>query len=174
MKISIKRIGRKRLLIGGGILVVALVLLLRGGGSGGEEGEDGRKGPPVAVQVAEVRRLEVEQTVTAAGKIRPVFETEISSTVSAQIMELRVDEGFEVEVGDTLAILDRLRYEAAYDRARSSLRSAEAGLRKITAERGRGRQLFEKNLISLQEMEALEASFESAESQVDQAKATQQ
>ncbi len=173
MKISIKRIGRKWLLIGGGILVVALVLLLRGG-SGGEEGEDGRRGPPVAVQVAEVHRLEVEQTVTAAGKIRPVFETEISSTVSAQIMELWVDEGFEVEAGDTLVILDRLRYEAASDRAKSGLRSAKAGLRKITAERGRGRQLFEKNLISLQEMEALEASFESAESQVDQAKATQQ
>ena len=142
--------------------------------SDGEDGEDGAKGPPVAVQIAKVGRQQGEQTVTAAGKIRPVFEMEISSTVSAQIMELRVDEGDEVEVGDTLVVLDRLRYEAAYDRAKSGQRSAKAGLRKITAERGRGRQLYEKNLISLQEMEALEASYESALSLVDQAKATQQ
>ncbi len=171
MKINLKKIGRKRLLIGLGvgaaIILIIIVNLASGGGQGGE-----RQGPPVAVQVEKVRQRTVEQTVTAAGKIQPVFEMEISSTVSAQIMAIYVEEGHEVQPGDTLVILDRRRYEAAQDRAQSALRSARAGLKKVTAERGRGRQLYEKNLISLQEMEALEASYEEALSRREQAEAT--
>jgi len=87
-------------------------------------------------------------------------------------MAILVDEGYEVGTGDTLVILDRRRYEAAHERAQSALRSARAGLKMVTAERDRGRQLYEKNLISLQEMETLEASYEQALSQKEQAEAT--
>ena len=171
MKINLKKISRKRLLIGLGvgaaIILIIIVNLSSGGGQGGEQ-----QGPPVAVQVEKVRPRTVEQTVTAAGKIQPVFETEISSTVGAQIMAIYVEEGYEVQSGDTLVILDRRRYEAAHERARSALRSGRAGLKKVTAERERGRQLFKKKLISLQDMEALEASYEEALSRKEQGEAT--
>ncbi len=171
MKINLKKISRKRLLIGLGvgaaIILIIIVNLSSGGGQGGE-----RQGPPIAVQVEKVRPRTVEQTVTAAGKIQPVFEAEISSTVSAQIMAIYIEEGDEVQPGDTLVILDRRRYVAAHERAQSALRSARAGLKKVTAERDRGRQLYEKNLISLQEMEALEASYEEALSRKEQSEAT--
>ncbi|MFC1620105.1 efflux RND transporter periplasmic adaptor subunit [Candidatus Neomarinimicrobiota bacterium] len=170
MKINLKKISRKRLFIGLGILLVLVVILIVNLASGG--GKDGQQGPPVAVQVEKVRRRTVEQTVTAAGKIQPVFETEISSTVSAQIIAILVKEGYEVNSGDTLVILDQRRYEAAHERAQSALRSAKATLKKVTAERDRSRQLFEKNLISLQEMETLEASYEEALSRKEQAEAT--
>ena len=171
MKINLKKIGRKRLLIGlGAGAVIILIIIVNLSSGSGQDGE--RQGPPVAVQVEKVRPRTVEQTVTAAGKIQPVFETEISSTVSAQIMAIYVEEGYEVQPGDTLVILDRRRYEASHDRAQSALRSARAGLKKVTAERDRGRQLYEKNLISLQEMETLEASYEEALSRKEQAEAT--
>lgn len=170
MKINLKKIPHKRLFIGLGVLLVLVIIVIANLASGG--GKDGQEGPPVAVQVEKVRRRTVEQTVTAAGKIQPVFETEISSTVSAQIMAILVKEGYEVQSGDTLVILDRRRYEAAHDRAKSALRSAKATLKKVTAERDRSRQLFEKNLISLQEMETLEASYEEALSHKEQAEAT--
>jgi len=171
MKINLKKIGRKRLLIGLGVGAVIILIIIVNLSSGGGQGEE-RQGPPVAVQVEKVRPRTVEQTVTAAGKIQPVFETEISSTVSAQIMAIYVEEGYEVQPGDTLVILDRRRYEASHDRAQSALRSARAGLKKVTAERDRGRQLYEKNLISLQDMETLEASYEEALSRKEQAEAT--
>jgi len=171
MKINLKKIGRKRLLIGlGAGAVIILIIIVNLSSGSGQDRE--RQGPPVAVQVEKVRPRTVEQTVTAAGKIQPVFETEISSTVSAQIMAIYVEEGYEVQPGDTLVILDRRRYEASHDRAQSALRSARAGLKKVTAERDRGRQLYEKNLISLQEMETLEASYEEALSRKEQAEAT--
>lgn len=171
MKISLKNISRKRLFIGLGIGLVLIIIVLRNLASGGDPAA-AQLGPPIAVEVEEVGLHSVEQTVTAAGKIQPVFETEISSTVSAQIMAIRVDEGYEVTTGDTLIILDRRRYEAAYERSQSALRSAEAGLRRVTSELERSRQLYEKDLISQQEMETLEASYEQSLSQKEQAEAS--
>ena len=171
MKISLKNISRKRLFIGLGAGLIIILIILRNLASGGDPSA-AQLGPPIAVEVEKVGLHTVEQTVTAAGKIQPVFETEISSTVSAQIMAIRVDEGYEVTAGDTLIILDRRRYEAAYERAQSALRSAEAGLRKVTSELERSRQLYEKNLISQQEMETLEASYEQSLSQKEQAEAS--
>ncbi len=171
MKINLKKIGRKRLLIGLGVGAAIILIIIVNLSSGGNQGGE-RQGPPVAIQAEKVRLRTVEQTVTAAGKIQPVFEIEISSTASAQIMAIYVEEGHEVQPGDTLVILDRRRYEAARERARSALRSARAGLKKVTAERDRGRQLFDKNLISLQDMETLEASYEEALSRREQAEAT--
>ncbi|MEE9464405.1 MAG: efflux RND transporter periplasmic adaptor subunit, partial [Candidatus Neomarinimicrobiota bacterium] len=171
MKLDLKKyINRKRLFIGLGVIALIALVIVRNIGSGDDKSKS--KGPPVSVQVEKVRRQLVEQTITAAGKMQPVFETEISSTISAQIMELRVEEGDEVQAGDVLVILDRTRSEAAHSRAKSSLRSARAGEKKTKAEVGRGRQLFEKNLISLQDLEALEAAYESALGGREQAEAT--
>ena len=158
---------RKQLLImGGGLLLTLIIVRNLGGGS------DDQQAAPIAVQTEQVFVQLVEQAVTSAGKIQPVFETEISSTVSAQIIGILVEEGEEVAPGDTLIILDRLRSEAAFERSQSGLRSAAARRRQVTAERDRGKQLFEKNLISLQDMEALEASYETAMSTHEQAQAT--
>ena len=169
--LNVKNMSRRRLLIGSGIGVVVIITVFINLTTAGS-GETDDLGPPIAVQVAKVRRQLVEQTVTAAGRIRPVFETEISSTVSGQIKGILVEEGEEVQPGDTLVILDRLRYAAAYERSKSALRSARAGLKQVRAERGRGRQLYEKSLISLQDMEILEAKFEGALSRMEQAEAT--
>ena len=162
----VSRSRKQWLIIGGGVLIALIIIRNLGGGS------DGQQAAPIAVQTEEVSVQLVEQAVTSAGKIQPVFETEISSTVSAQIIGLLVQEGEEVAPGDTLIILDRLRSEAAFERSRSGLRSAAARLRQVTAERDRGVQLFEKNLISLQDMEALDASYETAISSHEQAQAT--
>lgn len=171
MKFNFKNLNRKRLFIGiGAGAAIVIIVLANLSFTKTTDGPD--VGPPVDVQVENVRRMSVEQTVTAAGTIQPVIETEISSNVSAQIIAILVEEGDEVQVGDTLVILDRLRYEAAYERSRSALRSATAREKQVRSERARGRQLFEKNLISLQEMEALEASYEMALSQKEQAEAS--
>lgn len=173
MKNPFPDMSRKRLYTIVGVGALVLLMIIRNLGSDDPDGEGGQSAP-IAVQTQKVSLQRLEQTVTAAGKIQPVYETEISSTVSAQIMALRVEEGDEVAAGDTLVILDRLRYQAAYERTRSALRSAAARQRQVKAERDRGKQLFEKKLISLQDMEALEASYETALGAKDQAEASLQ
>ena len=162
---------RKQMMIAGGITLLVILMIVRN--SSGQAGEGDRtQSKPVTVQIEKVSTQLVEQTVTAAGKIQPVYETEISSTVSAQIIELLVMEGDEVSAGDTLIILDSKRAEAAFERSRSGLRSAAARDKQVKAELGRGKLLYEKKLISLQDMEILEASAETAASSREQAKAT--
>lgn len=163
-------LSRKQMLIAGGVLLLVILIISRN--SSGKSGGGQEQAKPVSVQTEKVSAQLVEQTVTAAGKIQPVYETEISSTVSAQIMEIRVMEGDDVAPGDTLVILDSKRAEAAFERSRSGLRSAAARDKQVKAELARGKQLFEKNLISLQDMELLEASAETASSNREQAKAT--
>ncbi|MCH7574592.1 MAG: efflux RND transporter periplasmic adaptor subunit [Candidatus Marinimicrobia bacterium] len=162
---------RKQMMIAGGITLLVILMIVRNS-SGNADESDRTQSKPVTVQIEMVSTQLVEQTVTAAGKIQPVYETEISSTVSAQIIELLVMEGDEVSAGDTLVILDSKRAEAAFERSRSGLRSAAARDKQVKAELGRGRLLYEKKLISLQDMEILEASAETAASSREQAKAT--
>ncbi|MCH8327179.1 MAG: efflux RND transporter periplasmic adaptor subunit [Candidatus Marinimicrobia bacterium] len=162
---------RKQMMIAGGVTLLIILMIVRN--SSGKQGDGGQtQSKPVTVQIEKVSTQLLEQTVTAAGRIQPVYETEISSTVSAQIIALLVAEGDDVSAGDTLIILDSKRAEAAYERSRSGLRSAAARDKQVKAELARGRQLFEKKLISLQDMEMLEASAETAASNREQAKAS--
>ncbi|MFC1480929.1 efflux RND transporter periplasmic adaptor subunit [Candidatus Neomarinimicrobiota bacterium] len=173
MKFDWQVLKRKPVLLGiGGAVLVALILIRNISADDAKNDAD-KSAPPVEVQIETVSLQPIEQNVTAAGKIRPVFETEISSTISAQIMDIRVEEGDEVEAGDTLVVLDRKRYAAAYERSLSEVRSAKAKLKQIKAEIERDRQLFDKKLLSLQDFEAKEASYELAISQMEQAEASE-
>ena len=129
------------------------------------------RGDVIEVQTARVRRGDITQLVTGSGKIQPEKEIKISAYVSAEIVRLPVREGDHVEKGQLLVELDRARYEAALDRARSDVKSARANLKKARSELARARDLFAKQLYSQAELETAEANYELAESRVEQAEA---
>jgi len=80
-------------------------------------------------------------------------------------------EGDAVKTGQTLVILDSLKYSASVEQSKSALRAAQASYRKVKAEYERAKQLFQNRLISSQELEALDASYQLSESNVEQAQA---
>ncbi|MFQ5604956.1 MAG: efflux RND transporter periplasmic adaptor subunit [bacterium] len=129
------------------------------------------RGDVIEVQTAKVQRGDITQLVSGSGKIQPEKEVKISAFVSAEITKLPIKEGDKVKTGQLLVELDRTRYEAALDRARSNVKSAKANLKKARSELKRAQDLFAKNLFSQAELESAEASFELAESQVEQAQA---
>ena len=124
------------------------------------------------VQLDEAKRGTVTQTVSAAGKIKPVIEVKISAKVSGNITHLAVDEGDRVNKGQLLLKLDRERYAANVSRSESMLKSSEASLWQAKAEFDRRKGLFSDNLTSESELEIAEAAFKLAESQVEQSRAT--
>ncbi len=130
------------------------------------------KGGHIEVQVAEVERGSITQTVSGSGKIRPEVEVKISANVSAEIIGLYVKEGDLVQKGDLLVELDSKRYEAALERAKSNLKSAQANLQKAKSDYRRTLDLYNKKLISDAEKESAEASLLLAESEVEQARAS--
>ena len=129
-------------------------------------------GPTIKVQMEKVKRGNITQVISGSGRVQPELKVNISANVSAKIIKLHVKEGDQVKKGQVLVELDRTRYEAAADRAKSNLKSAEASSKKASSEYRRFRDLYDKNLCSLAELESAEASLLLAESNVEQARAS--
>ena len=125
-----------------------------------------KKEKPIVVSVEPITRQEIVHKVAGSGRIEPERNVELSANISALIMEISVNEGDSVMVGQPLIYLDRTRYEAAAEQASSRLKSARANLAKISAIKDREDRLFEEKLISSQELEAASASFQAAEAEV--------
>ncbi|NOZ74863.1 MAG: efflux RND transporter periplasmic adaptor subunit [FCB group bacterium] len=124
------------------------------------------------VETEKVGRQTIVHKVNASGKIQPETEVQISATTSGWITEITVEEGDTVRAGDHLISLDRKQHEAALNQARSSVKSARANLKKVKAEKERITSLYDQQLVSKQEMEAIIAQYELAESNLEQAQAS--
>ena len=151
------------------IWIPLLVIILSGTGywimNSSEDGE-------ISVQAEEVIRRDIIHKVNANGKIQPEEEVQISSTITAWITSITVAEGDTVQPGQLLISMDEKQYRAAYNQTLSGVKSAEANLKQVKAQKERTESLFEKDLISKQELEKIEATFELASSQLDQARSS--
>jgi HlyD family secretion protein len=170
---------KKTLLIG--LPVVAVIVI---GGLTLASRKRGVEG--VEVQIENVGRRRVVQTVTATGKIQPMIQVNISADVSAKITRLDVEEGQWVEQGSLLVELDRERYLAAVQSAEANLSAAQANANlarenMVKAEKDyvRTKELFERNLESQATLDTVyaaaeveKARYQSALDQVGQAKAS--
>lgn len=84
------------------------------------------RGERVTVEKAE--RRTIKEMVAASGKIFPQTEVKISSDVSGEIVELHVEEGDSVDVGQILAKIDPDAYQSQVERGVASVNSAKAQL----------------------------------------------
>ncbi len=125
----------------------------------------------IKVEVEEVQRGTVIHKVNASGKIQPVKEIKISATTSAWITEITVKEGDYVKAGQLLITLDAKQHQATVDQAKSLVKSAEASLIRVKAQKGRMETLNKQKLISDQELEIIIAEYELAVNQLKQTNA---
>ena len=126
----------------------------------------------ISVETEKVSYKEVVQKVNASGTIQPETEVKISSsTSSAWIDSITVEEGDYVKKGQHLISLDRKQLLSNYNAAASSVRSAKARIKQEVASKKRTESMYDQNLASDQELEAVQASFEIANSQLEQARA---
>ena len=123
----------------------------------------------VDTELVELR--DIIQRVNASGKIQPEEAVQITSTITGWITEITVIEGDTVEPGQHLISIDEKQIRPRYNNALSQVKSSEANLRKVRSQMDRTKSLFNQNLISKQELEQVEASFQIAQSQSEQANA---
>tara|TARA_B100000029_G_C17609750_1_gene969081 strand:- start:6438 stop:7781 length:1344 start_codon:yes stop_codon:yes gene_type:complete len=153
-----KNKGKKKIII---ISIIFVVLSTIGGAWYFSSGEE-----PISVTVEPVSRQIIIHKVTGSGRIEPAKKVELSANISALIMEISVEEGDSIMIGQPLISLDRTRYEAAAEQVSSRLKSAKANLTKMKAIKEREDKLFEEKLISSQQLESANASLQAAESEV--------
>ena len=125
----------------------------------------------LSVTAEKVEKRDIIHKINASGIIQPEEEVQITSMVSGWITEITVVEGDTVNPDQHLISIDQKQYQAAYDQAASQVKSSEANLKNIKSQMARAESLFSQKLISKQELEQIEASYQLAKSQVEQARA---
>src|SRR4029077_4849889 len=78
--------------------------------------------------VAEVSQGPIRKVVATSGPVRALVTVSVSSQLSGQIRELKVDFNSEVKAGDELAIIDDQTFVAKVAQANADLAAAKATL----------------------------------------------
>ena len=151
---------KKKIFIIGGIIAFLSVFVLA------NVFRDDVKALKVETELVSLRT--VIQKVNASGTIQPETEVKISAESTAFIDSITVKEGDRVYKGQHLISLDRKRILSNYNSASSSVRSAQARLKQELASKKRVESMYEQNLASDQELEAVQASYEIANTQLEQ------
>lgn len=166
----------KYILIGLGVLIVLLIIAKA----------TGMIGKPALTQVAteKAETREINETVSASGKIKPHVEVKISPEVSGEVVELPIKEGDVVKKGQLLCKIRPDILKSGYDRAIASyntqkasvgnssqmLKQAEATYANQAGIYKRSKELFDKKVLTISEFENAKASYEGAKASLEAAK----
>ena len=141
----------------GGLIV--LLLLVAGGGGGGWYYFRTKTEAKPEVQSTKVARGDITQTITATGDLQPVVTVDIGAQVSGMILEVMVDYNSKVKAGDILAKIDPATPTQRLRQAEADLESAKANNQLLVINARRTKELFEKQLVSQQEVDSNNAQL---------------
>ena len=109
------------LAVAGGVGAYALHSLRANG-----EAAAPRTAPPVAVAVRTLTPEKVRVWSDFSGRLHAVESAEIRPQVGGRITAVRFEDGQAVKAGDVLLVIDPRPYQAAVDRAKANLATAQA------------------------------------------------
>lgn len=121
---------------------------------------------------------EIEMAVTATGAVNAVTTVLVGTQVSGTIKNIHVDFNSPVKKGQLIAQIDPAAFDSQVEQAKANLFSARANLDKaettfLDAKRTleRNKQLFSKNFIARNDVDAAETNYETSKAQVSVSKA---
>lgn len=122
--------------------------------------------PPAAVQTASAIQTNVPMILQAFGRVVAVENVDVMPQVSGKLLEIHFKDGATVKAGDKLFTIDPREYKASLDKAEATLAADQAGLKMKKATLERNAKLIEKNLISKEDFEKVQADFDASDAQV--------
>ena len=111
----------------------------------------------------------IEKTTVLTGKIEPRDEIDIKPQISGIITEVNVEPGDMVKEGDIIARIKVIPEASSLSSAQSRVESAEISLVDATAKYERNKHLYEKKIISREEFETSETTWQQAKRELDAA-----
>ncbi len=142
-------------LVGGGVLILA------GGGWAIWNSATTDKRPTITQKVV---IGDVEDTVTAVGKLQPLQFVDVGTQVSGQLKKLHVTYGETVKQGQLLAEIDPTIYQARVNAGEANLLNLEALLTQRQAERTLAEQQFGRQTALLAERATSQDAFDASTS----------
>ncbi|WP_299699470.1 efflux RND transporter periplasmic adaptor subunit [uncultured Pontibacter sp.] len=161
-------------LIGVLVLILALALVAKKAGwIGKDEGTE--------VVLAEAKRSQIVEKVSASGKVQPETEIKISPDVSGEIIELTVQEGDSVVKGQLLVRIRPDNYQSFVDMQQAGVNQARANLAQSKARLAqskanfvqieqnfqRNKALFNEKVISEAEYQQIKAQYEAGKQEIE-------
>lgn len=133
--------------------------------------------PPPAVAVSRPIQREVVEWEEYTGRLDAVETVEVRARVGGYLEKVNFKDGSLVKKGDLLFVIDPRPYKAALGRAQGELARAQARRNLAKNDLARAQRLFEKRVISEEELDTRDknlresiAAVQSAQSAVDEAK----
>lgn len=120
--------------------------------------------PAMPVRVVPVERRDLPIFLKAIGTAAPLNTVTVRSRVDGQLLRTVFDEGQHVEAGALLAEIDPAPYRIQLAQAEARKRQNAAQLETARADLARLEPLFERNLITIQQLEAQRALVRERES----------
>ncbi|VAV83605.1 hypothetical protein MNBD_DELTA01-2116 [hydrothermal vent metagenome] len=161
------------------ILLVALIVFTLSLGYGCK-GETSKKAAPSGqgaaraafkVRTVKVESVDLPLSIIAVGTLEPNEEVMVSAEVSAKLTGLFVDEGDEVEDGQSLVVLDEEKFVLERDKAGAELDKARAELEFAKKDLTRKSGLLREGMVSREDYDAALSKRDSLTSAVASAKA---
>jgi HlyD family secretion protein len=125
--------------------------------------------PTVQTAVAGYRDIIVD--AQAEGIIEPITIIDVKSKAGGVITQMPVETGTQVKPGDLIVQIDTRDVQNRFDQSQAQLAAAQAKLAQAEADKKRNEELFKARVITPQEYDNVEVSYQTANSAVVTAKA---
>lgn len=116
----------------------------------------------------------IEKKTVATGKVVPEDEIEIKPQITGIIDKIYLEEGDKVKSGDLIAVIKVVPNEQSLNQANGRVRNAELALNNAKIEFDRNQSLFDKGVISSQDFNNLQLTYNQAKQELDNARADYQ
>lgn len=146
-------------------LILLLGVALAGCGKGNVEGAQGPPAMPVQVQTASLRKVGdfTEYIATLRSRHASVLQPE----VEGQVTRILVRSGQSVKAGQSLLEIDPRKQQATVHSQEAGSRAREAAVEYTAQDLQRKKNLFAAGVISKQELDLAQASYDAAKAELD-------
>ena len=131
------------------ILLALIALLIAGAVWKSRQKPKGEK-----VEVEKVKKRTIKETVAASGKVFPEIEVNISPDVSGEVVDLYVEEGDSVRIGQLLAKIDPEAIQSQVERQAASVNNTQAQVARAKADIERNKALLTQSQAQKEQIQA--------------------
>ncbi|WP_420321590.1 efflux RND transporter periplasmic adaptor subunit [Flagellimonas sp.] len=121
-----------------------------------------------------VERKDITNKVIVTGKVIPEDEINIKPQISGIIDRVLLEEGVNVKAGDLIAVIKVVPNEQSLNQAAGRVRNAELALNNAKIEYDRNKALFDKGVISSQDFNNQQLTYDQAQQELKNARADYQ